>query len=142
MHDKVKFITRWFTVGIVAALVGALAGVALRPDAARAATSDCPEARICIWDSINYSGYLGGWTAGYILTLPGNCLTLPASARGKASSIYVKTGLMSQSLTLWGTNGANRGIAGAQTPFMDSNMLAAPGLSSFSNVLREICVNE
>lgn len=109
--------------------------------AARAATSDCPSAHICLWDSINYSGYLGGWTAGYILTLPGDCLTLPASARGKASSIYVKAGIMSQSLTLWGTS-SNRGIAGAQTPFMDSNMLTSPGISGFSNQVREICVNE
>lgn len=119
----------------------AVLAVVHAPVPARASIGQCPSANICIWDSINYTTYLGGWTAGYILTLEGDCLTLPASARGRASSIYVNAGLMSRSLTLWGTNGANRGISGASTPYQDANMLTSPGIASFSNVLSEICVN-
>lgn len=125
---------------LLAFTLAVLASVVL-PAPARASIGQCPSAHICVWDSINYTTYLGGWTAGYILTLDGDCLTLPASARGKASSIYVNAGLMSRSLTLWGTNGANRGISGASTPYQDANMLTSPGIASFSNVLSEICVN-
>lgn len=131
-------ISRALLVFILAVLAAVTA-----PTPARAASiGQCPSANICIWDSINYTTYLGGWTAGYILTLPNDCLSLPSSARGRASSIYVNAGLMSRSLTLWGTNGANRGISGASTPYQDANMLTSPGIASFSNVLSEICVND
>lgn len=126
-------------------IVGGILAVGLvtayNPEPAEASIGQCPSAHICIWDSINYSGYLGGWTAGYILTLPGDCLTLSTTARNRASSLYVNAGLMSQSITLWGSNGANRGISGASTPYQDANMLVSPGIASFSNVLREICIN-
>jgi hypothetical protein len=116
---------------------------AYSPEPADAALSDCAEGNICLFDSINYGTLIYAITPGAILAQPTDCVVLPSSANNRASSIYVRAGLMSRSMTLFdgAGGGASRGISGASTPYQDANMLTSPGIASFSNVVTSICVN-
>ena len=132
-----KTVSRFVSL-LFAATVGVV-GMATSP--AQAAMSNCPGARLCIWDAINYSGNpTGSWTINTIAAQPGGCLQLSGSNYRTASSIYWNGSFISfSSFTLWGINGANRGIS--TNGYADSNMLTSPGIASFSNSLQTICAN-
>lgn len=105
---------------------------------ASAAASDCPSGRICLFDAVNYGTLIWSATPGAVLAAENDCISLPASANNKASSVYVRAALVNTVLTLW-DNGAqgNRGISTSN--YMDANMLTSPGIASFSNVTTTVC---
>lgn len=89
MGDSIRKLIAGIAVAI-AVMVGGL--TAATP--AQAAQGDCPAARLCTWNNINYGGTLWVWNINTISQQPGHCLNMTSSARNTFSSLWANVGIV------------------------------------------------
>lgn len=117
-----NFIRR-FLAALTVALI-AVTGVAVAASPAQAVQSDCPSARLCTWNNINYGGTMWTWNINTISQQTNGCQNMTASARNVFSSLWANVGIVGTTVVrVWSDPGCTGFYQRVYSNTADPNLL-------------------
>lgn len=108
---------------------------------AHAAQGDCPAARLCTWQHINYGGTMWVWNINTISQQPNGCLTVTASAKNQFSSLWANVGIVGTTVVrVWANDGCTGFFQRVYTNTADPNLLYDAPIIALHDDIQSISV--